>query len=74
MSVDYVSLQIAKKKLTLKSVNSCLSFLSTLWNGEVILCCFNNTSNTIATVYSKQEIEGEDLKQLTALIKNFLNK
>jgi hypothetical protein len=74
MAIDQADLHVAGKKLQLKNTNYFLSFLSTLWKGEVILCCFNNVSNSIDTVYSKQEIEGEDLKQLEMLIKKFLNK
>jgi hypothetical protein len=51
MSTNYTDLHIAKQKMQLKNVNSCLSFISTLWKGEVIMCCFNNLSKEIANVF-----------------------
>lgn len=74
MSIDYVNSQIASRTLKLKNKTAYLSFLSTIWRGEIIFCCYNNTNNSVDNVYSIQEISLEDKAQLEVIIKNFLNQ
>jgi hypothetical protein len=58
--------------MELRSSNFCLSFIKTLWKGEVILCCFNNLSKEISDVFCTQIIEPDDLNQLENLIHEFM--
>jgi len=73
MACSYLDIYMAQRKMTLKDVNACLSFVSTLWKGEVIMCCFNNLNQEIASIFCTQIIEPDDLTQLESLIRDFLN-
>jgi hypothetical protein len=69
---DYVNLHIAKNKMRLKNTNSCLSFVSTLWKGEVIMCCMNNLNKEIVNTFCTQILNPEDLQTLEWLIQDFI--
>jgi hypothetical protein len=73
IDIDSVNLKIARTKLRLKSATAYMSFLSTVWYGEVILCCYSTASNALVDVYSTQDISEEDKNQLEVIIKKFLN-
>ena len=73
MACSYIDIHIAKRKMELKNSNVCLSFVTTLWRGEVILCCFNNMSKQIANVFCTQLIEPDDLTQLEQLVCDFIH-
>ena len=72
MSSNYVDLHVAKQKMRLKNTNSCLSFVTTLWKGEVIMCCMNNLNREIINAFCTQIIDPEDLQTLERLIQEFL--
>lgn len=72
MAVSNIDIQIARKKMVLKNKNFSISFISTLWKNEVIMCCFSNASNKITDVYCKQHFTYDDLAKLEELIKCFL--
>lgn len=72
MAFNYLDVHTAKKKMALKNASSCFSFVSTLWRGEVIMCCFNNLSKDISRLYCTQRIDPEDVTQLEALICEFI--
>ena len=72
MDKDYVNIHIAKKKMKLKNRNVCLSFVNTVWNGEVIMCCFNNIGDCISDVFCSQELDDEDTEVLEKIISEFL--
>lgn len=72
MNSNYVDLYIAKQKMRLKNTNACLSFVTTLWKGEVIMCCINNLSKEIINAFYTQTISPEDLQVLERLIQEFL--
>ena len=72
MSVSYIDLHIAKKKMRLKNRNICLSFVTTLWRGEVIMCCFNNLSKEVSQIYCSQAMGHSDINQLENLILEFI--
>ena len=73
MAGSYLDIHVAQRKMELKSVNFCLSFVSTLWKGEVIMCCFNNLSKQIDNIFCSQIIEQDDLEQIENLIRDFIN-
>jgi len=70
--VDNINIHIARKKMRLKNANFCLSFINTVWNGEVIMCCFNNNSKNIVDIFCVQDMSKEDVESLENLIKEFL--
>lgn len=72
MNSKYLDLYIAKHKMKLKNTNHCLSFVTTLWKGEVIMCCMNNLSREIVNAFCTQIISPEDLQTLEWLIQEFL--
>ena len=72
MDFNTVDIHIAKKKMTLRSTNSCLSFISTIWKGEVVMCCFNNLNKEMANVFCTQDLESDDIVQLEILIREFM--
>jgi len=69
---DNINIHIARKKMRLKNANFCLSFINTVWNGEVIMCCFNNNSKNIVDIFCVQDMSKEDVESLENLIKEFL--
>jgi hypothetical protein len=74
MSNTLIDRHVAESKMKLKSSNHCLSFVSTLWKGEVILCTFNNINRTIADIFCAQHIEYEDKKELEYIIDRFVSR
>ena len=72
MIADNINIHIARKKMRLKNANFCLSFINTVWNGEVIMCCFNNNSKNIVDIFCVQDMSKEDVESLENLIKEFL--
>jgi hypothetical protein len=73
MACSYLDIYTAQRKMELKSANFCLSFISTLWKGEVIMCCFNNLSQEIADVFCTQILDPDDLTQLENMIRDYIN-
>lgn len=72
MTSSYVDLHIARQKMRLKNTNSCLSFVTTLWKGEVIMCCMNNLNKEIINAFCTQILNPEDLQTLEWLVQEFL--
>jgi hypothetical protein len=60
----------ARKTLKLKSVNHCMSFVSTVWRGEVIMCCYNNLAKEMANIFCTQYLSEGDVEELETLIKD----
>lgn len=73
MSFGYLDLHVAQQKMSLKDSNSCLSFVSTLWKGEVIMCCYSNLSNELVNIFCLQELEPGDVEELEKLVRDFIN-
>jgi len=63
---------VAKSKMRLNSSNRCLSFITTIWKGEVIMCTFNNLGKSIVDVYCTQTFEPDDFKELEQLVSDFI--
>lgn len=72
MASSYVDLHVARQKMRLKNTNSCLSFVTTLWKGEVIMCCMNNLNKEIINAFCTQILNPEDLQTLEWLVQEFL--
>jgi hypothetical protein len=67
------NLHVAEKTMKLKDINYCLSFISLLWRGEVIMCIFNNIQKEISNIYCTQALEVGDVEQLENLIMGFIS-
>lgn len=72
MACNPTDIYAAKKKMELKRVHACYSFVSTLWKGEVIMCCFNTLSKEISDMYCVQTMQPDDIAQLELLIHDFI--
>lgn len=72
MSFSYIDLHTAKQKMRLKNTNACLSFVNTVWKGEIIMCCFNNLNHEIINIFSVQIIKPEELSAIELIIKEFI--
>lgn len=64
---------MAKSTMELKDVNSCLSFISTVWREKPILVVFNNLNRNIVTSYFDPQYQDGDIEILENLISNFLD-
>ena len=73
MSCSYIDIYTAKKKMVLKNNNLCLSFITTLWKGEVIMCCYNNLAKKTVTIFAAQVINSDDANELEKLITEFIS-
>jgi hypothetical protein len=74
MSFSTVDLHIAKKKMVLKSCSFHISFISTLWKGDPIMCYFDNIQGSLNNLFCCKLVEPEEVEQLEIIIKDFLNK
>lgn len=72
MSCGPVEKYVAKTKMSLKNSNYCLSFVNTLWRGEVIMCTFNNLNKSIIDIYCAQVLDQEDVLELESMITDFI--
>ena len=72
--VSEIDIYVAKRKMSLKNSNYCLSFVSTLWNGEVIMCTFDNLQNKICSLFCIQKLDEDSFSQLERIVKEFLNE
>jgi len=72
MPYSDLDVHVARKKINLKNANACLSFVSTVWKGEIVMCCFNNLSREIANVFSVTLIESADVDALERIIREYL--
>jgi len=63
---------VAKSTMELKSTNTCLSFISTIWRNKPVLIMFNNISNSIVDTYFDPTYQEGDIEILEDLILNFL--
>jgi len=72
--VSDIDIYVAKRKMRLKNSNYCLSFISTLWKGEVVMCSFDNLQNKISSLFSIQTFDEESFLQLENVIKEFIDE
>lgn len=74
MSFNSLDLHIAAKKMVLKSNNFHISFISTLWKGDPIMCYFDNISNSMGNLFCCKLIQPDEVEQLEYIIRQFLNR
>lgn len=67
--ISGADLHMAEKTMKLKNCNYCMSFVSTIWKGEVIMCCYNNISDEMMNVFCTQDLNPDDVEDLESLIK-----
>ena len=72
MSISHIDLHVAKAKMRLKDTTFCLSFVSTVLRGEVIMCMYNNMQKEISNIFCTQIINPNEFKQLETLIQEFM--
>ena len=72
MGCSVVDKHVAKRKMRIKNCNYCLSFVTTLWKGEVIMLTMNNISKEVIDVFCNQIIEPEDFQELENLVRDFI--
>lgn len=72
MSFNPVNTFMAERKMSLKNSNHCLSFVNTLWKGEVIMCTFNNLDRSIVDIFCAQIIEPDEFEELERMINDFI--
>ncbi len=71
--MDYLDLHTAKTKMQLRNINHCVSFVSTLWKNEVILCTFNNIQKSIVNIFCcSSNITPSEFATLEQLIAEFI--
>jgi len=63
---------IAKSTMELKDVNTCLSFISTVWREKPLVLVYDNLNQRIVTSWFDPEYQVGDLDLLENLIKEFL--
>ena len=68
MGFSIIDEHIARKKLVLKDVNTCLSFFTTLYKGEVIMLAFDNINKSIMNFWSSQSLDGDDIILLEKIL------
>ena len=64
---------IAKSTMELKDVNSCLSFVSTVWREKPILVVYDNLNGKIVSTWFDPVLQDGDISILENLVLNFLN-
>jgi len=68
MGTSIIDEHIARKKLTLKDVNTCLSFFTTLYKGEVIMLAFDNINKSVMNFWSNQNLDSDDVVLLEKIL------
>jgi len=73
MNTSIIDEHIAKKKLVLKDVNTCLSFFTTLYKGEVIMLAFDNINKSIINFWCAQNLDNDDVILLEKILCEYHN-
>lgn len=73
MTIGIIDEHIARKKLVLKDVNTCLSFFTTLYKGEVIMLAFNNLNKTLVNFWTVQNLLRDDIVFLEKILCEYYN-
>jgi len=73
MDTSIIDEHIAKKKLVLKDVNTCLSFFTTLYKGEVIMLAFDNINKSIINFWCAQNLDNDDVILLEKILCEYHN-
>jgi len=73
MSVNIVEEHIARRKLVLKDVNTCVSFFTTSFRGEAVMLAYDNLNNTLMNFWGFQELDPDDIKFLEKILREYYN-
>ena len=73
MGISIIDKHVARKKLVLKEVNTCISFFNTLYKGEVMMLAYNNLNNSIMNFWCFQNLLDEDVKFLEKILREYYN-
>jgi len=71
--METLTIHIAKRTMQLRDVNSCVSFVSTIWRDQPTMIMFNNLNNKIMNTYFYPAYQEGDIETLEYLILGFLN-
>ena len=74
MRTSIIDEHVARRKLVLKDVNTCLSFFTTLYKGEVIMLAFNNLNRSIMNFWCNQNLDNEDVELLEKILCDYYKK
>jgi len=66
--VSPADLDVARKTMRLRSSSYLMTFVSTVWRGEVIMCYFNNIAKEISNVFCTQVLSPEDIENIEKII------
>ena len=70
--MNYLDVHVARTKMKLKNSNHCLSTVSTLWKGEVILCTVDNIRQSILNVFCSRTIQPNEFATLEGIVMEFI--
>ncbi len=70
--METLTTHVAKRTMQLKDVNSCVSFVSTVWRDQLVLIMFNNLNNSIVGSYFEPTYQAGDIELLESLVTDFL--
>lgn len=73
MSYSILDTHIAKRKMKLKNYNHHLSFITTSWKSEVIMCVFDNLQKEMSDIFCDQEINYDEYSHIEDLVIEFTN-
>lgn len=62
----------AERTIKIKNCNYCLSFVTLVWRGELIMCCYNNLSKALADLYTGQVFSPEEFADLEEMIGEYI--
>lgn len=63
---------IARKTMKIKNSNYCLSFVTTVWKGELVICFYNNITKEVADIMTAQAFLPEEFMELEQMISEFI--
>jgi hypothetical protein len=68
MTTQHLDLYTAKAKMRVKHSNYCMSFITTIWRGQVVMCTFNNIQKNIMSVFGSHTFSPDEINVLENLI------
>lgn len=63
---------MAEKTIKIKSCNYCLSFITLVWRGELVMCCYNNITKGLADIYTNQNLNPEEFSELENMLGEYI--
>lgn len=72
MAISKLDKEMARKTIKIKNCNYCLSFLTLVWRGELVMCCYNNITKELADMFTSQHLLPGDCEELEILIREYI--